>query len=175
MINLNLLPAQLKKAAHQSLEFSRWQPAMLMITFSSIIIFMATFFIHSLLSVHGQSIKAQFTASQTTSTKRTGDITAQTSQLNTTTASLATGLTKPRSWANDLGKIIAILPADVTLTSINLTSDGHIKIDGTAKTRLAFLSLQTTLTSSPLLKNVTTTSTASKRDNVPFSYSAVLP
>ncbi len=174
MMSFNLLPPDRKLAMARSAEFGRWQPAMIGIAAFSLGLLGLTFFANAMLVQHERTVQASLASSQTSGRREIGDITAQTSQLNQTISDLTIGLPQARSWSADLTKIITLLPDDISITNIKMTNDGHLTLEGLAKTRLAFLSLQTILTSTPILKNVNTSSTASRRDNVPFSYTATL-
>lgn len=175
MITLNLLPADRKHRAEVSAEEARWLPAMLTVALVAVLLAGGSFFLGSLLTVRQESLDAQLQSLQTTGQRKLSDIVNQTTKLNTSINLLSTKIGTVRSWSSDLASVINLLPADITVTALNLTSTGQLRLEGVAKTRLSFLSLQTALTNTPLLKNVTTKSTASKRENVPFVYTAQLP
>lgn len=102
------------------------------------------------------------------------DITTVTTTLNTTIVGLTQAMANPRSWASDLSRIASLIPAGITIQSMAVTGSGSVQLEGTAATRQSFISLDDALQTSPFLQQVTTTSTPSKRDNLPFVYTALI-
>jgi Tfp pilus assembly protein PilN len=122
-----------------------------------------------------QRLSAELTQLQTSARNNSAkDVTQKTTAVNATVNILATALGTPRAWAKDGSSVLSILPANVTVQKLTLQDNGQIQLTGLAKTRAVFLALQEALTSSPILQNVTTSSTASKKDDVPFDYQAAL-
>lgn len=175
MIRLNLLPAERKHQAALWLELDHWQPTMLSLMVGSIVILLVSIFVGLLLGIHDTSLQAQLKSKTTTGDQKVTLVTSQIEGLNTTIDSVARQTTTPRSWAKDVATVLNILPDNVTVTTFSLSAAGEIQLEGVAATRLAFLALQSTLTSSSVFKSVSTTSSASKRENVPFVYHAQLP
>lgn len=175
MISLNLLPTDRKHRVAVAQEQARWIPAIVEVMLVAVFLTGGTFFLHSLLEIRAQNLNNQLLSLQTSGQRKLADIVTQTTKLNTAIALLDGKVKTARSWSTDLGTIMKLLPPDVTVTSLSVSAAGQVHLEGIAKTRLSFLSLQEILTETSTLKNVTTKSTASKRDNVPFIYTAELP
>ncbi|MBI5466654.1 MAG: hypothetical protein HY975_00350, partial [Candidatus Kerfeldbacteria bacterium] len=88
--------------------------------------------------------------------------------------SLQTSLGTSRQWSTVLSNLLALLPADVTVSSLDVLNNGKVTLTGVAATRQSFLALDEAMKKSPLLTGVTTASQPSKRTDLPFSYTAVL-
>ena len=128
-----------------------------------------------MLNAHSAEVKEQLAHVRLSQTTTKGkDISATTSQLNTTIISLAIALGTPRSWASDTAVIEAGLPSAVTITSLTINVNGSFRLVGTADSRQSFVQLQEALTKNAKLKDVTTKSTASKRVDVPFDFTGTL-
>lgn len=102
------------------------------------------------------------------------DITSRTNALNDAVKALQLVLGASRSWSNDVAAVAAILPPGVTLSSLDLSAAGQLRLEGVAATRQSFLALDKALKNSQRLSQVTTTSLPAKRTNLPFAYSAAL-
>lgn len=139
MINLNLLPTDRKHAVALGDELSRWQPAMVAVATSGLILLGLTLFASAMLGVHHDSIATQLNTGPGGSQRQTDTITQQTAQLNTTISSLSAGLTQPRSWSRDLATVIDLFPADVTVTTLSLSGAGHIHLEGAASLEIGFV------------------------------------
>lgn len=174
MISLNLLPAEQKHDVALSREEARWQPAIMIVAIVSIVMVIAVYFGQAVLSLRLQTLDSQLQSLQTAGQQKLTDVIDQTTKLNADISLVDAKLGTVRSWSKDMAAILQLLPPDIAVTSLVVDTQGQVRLEGVAATRLSFLSLQTALTSSSILKNVSTTSTASKRDNVPFIYSAQL-
>ncbi len=174
MIELNLLPIEQKQRADVRRQLERWQPAMVAVMAGTVACSLVGVFVGLLLNIHDSSLKSQLDSNHSSSNQKAVEITGQIQSLNFTISSLSAPLAMTRSWSHDLVRVINEIPDAITLTKLHVTSTGEVQLEGVAQNRLAFLSLQTALTNSQVLSHVTTTSTASKRENVPFIYHAQL-
>lgn len=102
------------------------------------------------------------------------DLTRDTNHVNNQIASLRTVLGIDRDWASIIRLIMSELPSNVSLTTIKIYMGGSVTLSGTAASRSAFLGLQSALEKSKVLRNAQTADTPSKRDNLPFTYTATL-
>lgn len=172
---LNLLPPNYKQEQSRNELWHSWQRAVVLLAVVSLLSVGAAFAEHmwlqhraDLLSGTISQLQAQSTASQKE------NITTVTTTLNGTIKSLGQLVEPTRAWSHDLSAVMAIIPSDNNLQSLTLSAGGNLTLIGVARTRASFIALDEALKASPLLKNVKTTSTPSKRDNLPFTYSAVL-
>lgn len=175
MIVLNLLPAERKKGVATILTMERWRPSMLASTIVILLLVGAMQVVTWQLQRHQNDIHAQFEAQQKSlAEKETGDIRQTTLHLNDTIKQLATLTARPRAWSTDSAAILSGLPADITVSNLTIQASGQVQLEGLAKTRASFLALTKALEQNKALSSVKTSSTASKRDNIPFAFTAVL-
>lgn len=128
-----------------------------------------------MMQAHATSVTDTLAQLQRKQTSDNGtDITTTTGTLNTTIKSMTTALGTPQSWSALTQTVFTILPAGVTLTKFTLAPNGAFTLSGTADSRQTFVSLDQTLKQDPRLKNVSTTSTASKRTDVPFDFTGIV-
>lgn len=175
MTLLNLLPADVRQRLEQTRRLSRWQSSLWWLAANCIVLGVVVFFVSTWLGIHQETLRTQNISTSTAGDKRAQSITAQTQRLNSTIQMLTATIGSEHDWSASAQAVLQLLPADVTVSKLTVTSLGQVTLTGEAKTRQAFLQLQSILTSTTALKNVTTTSTASKPTNVPFAYSARLP
>lgn len=171
---LNLLPPAYRDAQLRKAHWQRWQQAAIMILVVAGLSAAATF--GSIqwqaqrighLDTQLQNIEALAAAS------KKGNVATVTQTLNNTIKKFDGIVDHPRSWNHDLSVLLGIFPAEVTIQKISLNAAGDVHVEGTATTRASFLTLDETLKKSPLLKSVATNSTPSKRNNLPYIYSAI--
>ncbi len=173
MIRLNLLPPERKQALRQRATVLRWRKVI-----SLVVIFVL---VGNGLAVAADQwlVRKQSSAQQSleqlqrqSANSEIGTITNQIRTLNNTITPLATALPTNRDWAGDIATALNLLPANVTLEQLTLNLAGDISYSGTAQTRADFISLDTLLKQEPHLKNVQTDSQASRREALPFHYTA---
>lgn len=175
MITLNLLPAADKATVLRQAVLRRWRSAVAIFFVVTIVAGLGLEAERFLLRQHQRDVSLRLGQLQAEAARSTSaDITETTQRLNRTVTALNGVSAHPRSWARDVSAVLAALPNTVTLSRVSLAADGVLTLEGVTTTRATFLSLQQLLTSSPLLTSVSTNSTASKRDNVPFLYTAVV-
>ena len=175
MLNLNLVPPQLK-AEHQSASSRhRWLVALNILAVLIIIGTAGSATAWQLLKRHGRNVHDELLQAQKQQGVGTGtDITTITSQLNATIQTMGTALGAPQAWSELAGLVIHNLPAGATIAEFSLTPNGAWRITGITDSRQTFVSLEQSLKNNPRLSKVTTTSTASKRTAVPFDFSGIV-
>lgn len=175
MVTINLLPPDDKHIIRTEHMFWRWQRALIWTMLGSLVITGGLIAGQWMLNRSSAAVRQRVTDLQQRQAKdSSSDITGLTSKLNATIKTIQTGLGTPRSWATDIAGLVAVLPADVTLTKLDITGTGHVTFEGTAATRQSFLTLDEVLKKTTLLKNVSTTSQPARRTDVPFTYTATL-
>jgi Tfp pilus assembly protein PilN len=102
------------------------------------------------------------------------DVTKLTQQVNNQIAILKKTLGTGRPVRTPAVTILNAMPKGVAITKLSFESTGIVRIEGVADTRSTFLQLQDVMKTLTVLKNATTTSTASKREQLPFIYTAKL-
>ncbi len=172
---LNLLPPERKELLDLGDMLGRWRPGLVylfVIGLCSIgALFGAEWWLQQRIDTLGQNIKTKI---QLNSRQGALDIGQATVRVNEKAALLSQSLPQARDWAASLHAIISAMPKDVSIVSIDITQTGGVTIKGVAKTRAIFLDLDSVLKASPRLKNVATSDTASKREQLPFTYTATL-
>ncbi len=175
MITLDLLPPAQKRQLRLATMTDRWQQALVTAALVTVIVAAATVAELTALRQRANRTHRQLETIQASIQKDAAlDITARTDALNTAVKVLQQVLGRTRSWSDDIAKIIAILPPGVTLSSLDLQTNGQVRLEGLAATRQSFLALDKALKNDKQLSNVTTTSVPAKRTNLPFTYSASL-
>lgn len=168
---LNLLPAERQK---ELLQFQMWQNIIRLLIIPAILAFLLVLGSGVTLwqlERHQIDIKAD-EAKQVAAKTPSSDVTKLTQQVNDAARILRTTLPKSTDWSAEIVGILAAVPSDISLTKCTISATGAVTIEGVADTRASFLALQKSLTTTPLLKGAKTTDTASKRENIPFKYTA---
>jgi Tfp pilus assembly protein PilN len=176
MLALNLIPPQLK-AEHQTIVvWRRWFSALRVLLILVIIGTAGSVAVWRLLVRHEQVIRDDFNRLQQQGIGAGTDITTTTSKLNTTIQTISATLGTPQSWTELTRTVLDGLPSGATVSTFVLNPGGVFQINGLADSRQTFINLEQALKNNPRLKNITTTSSASKRTAVPFDFSGtVLP
>lgn len=175
MLALNLIPPQLKDERQAVAVLKRWLSALRVLLFIVIFGTVGSIAAWQFLVRHDAAIQSDFDRLQQQQGVGTGtDITATTGKLNTTIQTISTTLGTPQSWPELTRTVLDILPDGVTITTFTLNPSGTFQITGSAESRQSFINLEQLLKNSPRLKNVTTTSSASKRTAVPFDFSGIV-
>jgi len=118
--------------------------------------------------------REELTLQQQATGSSTIDLTRDTTKVNTQIELLKTVLGTDRDWSSLVRGILDELPPEVQLTSLKIAMGGGVTLTGTADTRASFLALQSALSKSSLLSNARTSDTPSKREALPFTYTASL-
>lgn len=172
---LNLLPPERRALIRRVKELSRWQAAAWSLTVFSIIgaggLVVLDRFMQNEVSTVSTEFHQRLAATDQT---ELGTIRRNIEEFNQTSALLHQSLPGTTGWAVDLVELLNTLPTGITLQSTILRADGSLTLTGTAAARADFLALDEKLKGSPWLKNVATTSTPSKREDLPFVYTAIL-
>lgn len=174
MLALNLIPPQLK-ADHQTIIlWRRWFSALRVLLILVIIGTAGSATIWQLLVRHELTIREDFNRLQQQGIGAGTDITTTTSKLNATIQTVSATLGTPQSWTELTEAVLDSLPGGVTVSNFILNPGGTFQISGLADSRQIFINLEQSLKNNPRLKNVTTTSSASKRTAVPFDFSGTV-
>jgi Tfp pilus assembly protein PilN len=175
MIRLNLLPPErLRKLASEA-TIGRWRLAAWLMTGAAAIVLIGFFILsyglkarQEKLAADVQKLNAQFDTSDS------GAIRRQIKSLNAAGAVFDQALVSNRSWAADMAAILNSLPAKTQLLELVITENGDVTISGVSKVRADFLAFDDAIKKNTLLGNVQTDSTASRRENLPYRYTATL-
>lgn len=175
MLALNLVPPKIKSEQRSSASLHQWLSIMVILTVFSLLGTAAGVVIWQLMERHAKTVHTELTQLQQKQSAANGtDITTTTSALNTTIKTVSTALGTPQSWATLSQTVFATLPSGVTLTKFSLAPNGAFTISGTADSRQTFVNLDQSLKKDSRLRNVATTSTASKRTDVPFDFTGIV-
>jgi len=169
---LNLLPPadqasrRLLQRYHVWLQIARW-PAILVICL--LVIAQATSF---RLARHQTTIQAEeIRVKAEASASPSGDVTKMTAEVN----EAVTRLLAARStfvFPSRVATLLNTIPTDIRIQKIDIKDSGQVTIEGVAATRASFLAIDQALKQASFLTRVATTSTASKREDLPFTYTA---
>ncbi len=172
MYSLNLLPDERKRAIVLGRRLRQWRGATIVAIIGSCFSILSVVALQWTLNEQVKTSATTLASWQALSAKReSGQIKEVTSRLNLTLSELQ-GLFVPLSSApTSPAELFAILPDEISLTTFTAQPDGRFQFSGLAATRSSFLALRTALESSTLITSVTTDSTASQRENLPFEYS----
>lgn len=174
-MSLNLLPPDYKDQLAKKNLWQHWQRALVFVMSVCLLLTAGTFAEERWLAARARQLGTDLDQAKISATAgQKENVSTVTTTLNTTIKNLGQVVTTPRSWSHDVSQVAAILPADVTLQNLSVATGGVISLEGIAPTRVAFIALDDALRKSPLLKNVQTKSAPSKRENLPFLYTAVL-
>ncbi len=121
-------------------------------------------------TIHEHLLSLQQQQAQNSST----DISATTSTLNDTIKTLRSTLGTPQSWSANAAVVLRALPTGTTLSQLTIGPGRAFHVVGIADTRQTFLSLDSALQNPDVFSNVRTSSTASKRQSVPFDYQGTI-
>lgn len=173
MIALNLLPPQIRRAQARAIIFEAWKRAMVVLAIGCILINAGLFAMAHMLQVRQQRVESDFTKlSQQVDNSDLGTIRRNITTLDDTLRSVSQIIPTDRNWAGEMSKLVQSLPAGVLVTQLDWTPAGSITLHGIAKLRSDFVDLDAALKANPNLTNVQTSSQASRRDTLPFEYTA---
>lgn len=174
-MSLNLLPPTYQHKLAARALWRQWRLAAIALAIVSVLITASLLSQQRWFDRRLVQLDRQVTQLQQASTgPQSENITSITTALNGTIKELTQVVDAPRAWSYDLSLVMAIIPSAVTLQTVSLSSDGSLTLSGVAKTRASFIALDEALKKSPLLQSVTTTATPSRRENLPFTYTAVV-
>lgn len=174
--SLNLLPPTAKRVVRLEELYDRWRGGLL--TLSVVLALLAGGLSAErwLLAAHDEDLQAELQHQQAIINQKGAlDITRATLEVNNKITLLSSALPVSRHWSATIGPILAELPAGIVVDTLEISSAGKVTLKGVAQTRASFLALQAAMATSSALDQPTTTDTASKRENLPFTYVANLP
>lgn len=175
MYTLNLLPPKIQQQSAITETRQRWTRASVVLCLFIVGSFVVAGSAWFMLSRHAQSLQQQLEATRLAQSKNSAtDITATTTQLNTTIKTFAAAIDVPQQWSRNAVTVLQLLPKGTSLSEFSLDAANVFHLVGTADTRQTFLNLDAALKKSPVVTNISTTSTASKRTDVPFDYTGTL-
>ena len=175
MLGLNLIPPEQKNQIKQAHRLHHWLNAVLILTVICLLGDGLGGLSLTILKRHQAQIHQQLVEQNAAAAKQNReDITTATNKFNQTVSAQTTLLGPVRNWSKDATDILGLFTNDVTVNNLTIQADGHWQIDGLAATRQSFLTLDQLLKKSPLLREVSTTATASKRTDIPFNYTGRL-
>ncbi len=177
MLALNLLPPKVKTSYIAAAFFSHLRHILLSGFIILLIGNIGAMGIQFLLHRHATATQSELESQKNNQATSNGqDITHITSELNATIKMVATTLGEPRSWASDVSVILNGLPAAITISELTMNPNGQFTLVGKADSRQAFIEVENALKNNTRLQKITTTSTASKRTALPFTFSGfVIP
>jgi hypothetical protein len=172
---LNLLPPNQKQVVSEENTVIHWRGSLLLVAMMGLLMIAGLALAHFQLQSRVRQTGDQLTQQQLI-LQRTGatDITAVTERVNFDINLLSQALGAELRWVTALTNITALVPSRIKITKLTITTRRQVTLEGVAETRAVFLGFDSTLRNTKLLTNVSTTSTASLRENLPFIYHAVL-
>lgn len=175
MLTLNLLPPA-RKQQLKYLELGRRFRAIAILMTVTVLILIG---LAEITNLHLQQEQAQVATDLATARIRSakseaGDISQTTLRLNQTIRAVADVLPVAPQWAVMTRRLLSVLPDSIFVSNLEIDAPGNFVIEGLADTRMSFTSLNQALKSAPELSNVTTTSTAAKRESIPFRYTGLI-
>jgi hypothetical protein len=175
MISLNLLPPEHRRLYAQSLILDRWKGGLLVITIGCICLNAVLFGGIIILRQRASSASAHVTElTKQIDQSDVGPIKRDIQTLDQTLSRLRQIIPAGRSWSKEIASVVVSLPTGITLSEVIWTTQGDITLRGIANVRADFIALDAKLKTHPLLENIQTQSQASRRDTLPFEYTAHL-
>jgi Tfp pilus assembly protein PilN len=172
---LNLLPPDQKRLVSEVHVVTHWRGGLLLIAIFSLMMVGGLVWTNADMQNRAQQLDEQLHHQQSVLQKSgTTDITAATVRLNIEIGLLSQALVSNRKWSDTAQDLISLATDKVRITKVVINARRQVTIEGVAETRVSFISFGTALQQAKSLSNVTTTSTASLRENLPFIYHAVL-
>jgi len=172
---LNLLPPTLQAQRRAEARFSAINRLLRIPTIGIVLTIILTQSALFLMQQHYQSLrKDEMRAREEAAATPSADVTKLTQRVNNQISVLRKSLGTTRNFHNPVVTLLNSFPAGITITKITIEPAGTVRIEGVADTRSSFLLLQDVMKSSSVVKNATTTSTASKREQLPFIYTGKL-
>lgn len=175
MLQLNLLPPTLKHDLSAQESNRHWRSSFIILLVFCLVGISGLLTTKIYLQRHADAVHAELLELQRRQAEDAStDITATTNTLNTTIKQLRTAVPALQYWDRDLLTVLHALPAGVRLTEVQVSAGHVFRVTGTADTRQTFLALDTALKNPATFSKVTTTSSASKRQDVPFDYTGTI-
>lgn len=175
MISLSLLTAERKHMIETERRLRRWVRALIVVIAGNAVIIGGMQYAIITLRSQQTDVQGTYTALLDAEKKiQRTSLTQTITDLNNLVKIESTAFSTHPAWALSVADILADIPDQIMLTSLEIKKNGEVVLIGSAITRAAFLKLQETLAASPHLSNATTDATASKRENIPFTYQATL-
>lgn len=175
MLLLNIIPPAIKNDYRSTEQLDHWRNVAISALVTILIGTAGAVGAWVMMDRHATTVATELRQlQQTQSTANGKDITATTGQLNTTIKLLTATLGTPRSWSSNTATIITGLPKAISISSLTIEASGQFHLIGTADTRQSFVQLEEALKSNTQLSKIATTSTASKRTDVPFDFSGTV-
>ena len=175
MLRLNLLPLERKRAWELTQQFQRWRGALVV---AGLACLLANAALYALDQYQNDQVAASATDladwTKLNAKRESGQVTKTTTELNATVSGLQSIFSPISAAPGIVASFFNSLPSEITVTEAKFSSDGAFTFSGTATTRAAFLALRASLEANPAISNVTTDSTASVREKVPFLYTGQL-
>lgn len=173
---LNLLPRTTKRLVELEATYDRWRGGLIVLIVVLTLFSGSLFGLQWMLEQRDHDLQAELRQEQALMNRKGAlDISQATIRVNEKITLLSATLPTGRNWAAVIRPILGEIPSGIEITGLEITATGQVSIKGTAKTRAAFLSLQQAMSTSKALVNPVTSDTASKREDLPFTYSASLP
>ncbi len=170
---LNLLPQQEKEELELHEILGRWQPSVYLLLMIGVVAFAGLFAARWVLDQRAKTLTQNIqTKIQLNSRQGALDIGQATVRVNEQARLLSQSLSGDMRWSEALTQILSVLPNDISVASLEITMSGSVSLKGVAKTRSSFLALDTALKGATFLTQVQTSDTASKREQLPFTYTA---
>lgn len=171
MMLLTLLPDNRRGAMAATMLRQSWRRALSMLGLVSVIAVGTLGGLNVMLERRAQSLQSTLASMEAADARsQAGNLTKTTNQLNSTIKVFSDIMVNYQPWSSNLGRLITALPTGISVTALKVDATGHFTLEGMASTRTSFLNLQQALTAADWLQNIATTSTASRRDNLPFIY-----
>ncbi len=171
---LNLLPAQRKADIALRRTFEQWRRAGIIIILGVVLSSAGIAGVTMQLRQRTTDVSTDIALLAQSPTSKNTAITTSTNSLNQTIRLFSSILPTSRSWNASIATILNELPNNITVSQCLIRPDGTFTLVGTAATRSSFLELDTTMKTSKKFTGVSTNSQASRKDNVPFSYTGAL-
>ena len=172
---LNLLPPSLQAQRRTESRFETINRLLRIPTIGMIITILFAQTVLFVMQRHYQSLKRdEVRARELAAATPSADVTKLTQRVNNQISVLRKTLGSTRNYHTPIVGLLNSLPAGITITKVTFEPAGTVRIEGIADTRSSFLLLQDVMKSSTVVKNATTSSTASKREQLPFVYTGKL-
>ena len=173
MISLNLLPPRRLRHLATAVVLSRWRATAWLVTGSALLAVISLQAVSFWLNDRNDTLLTEVqTFDQQFDRSEAGAIRRQIKSLNAAADIFDQAMPMGRSWSADLGLLINSLPSNAALTELTLTANGEVRLAGISKIRADFLAFDEAIKKNGVLTNVQTTSTANRRENLPYQYTA---
>lgn len=172
---LNLLPPPLQAQRRAEGRMAMINRLLRIPTIGALVILFATQGVVMIMQQHYHALQRdEVRAREEAAATPSADVTKLTQRVNNQIALLRKTLSTTRNLHAPIVSLLNSFPSGVSITKITFEPNGNVKIEGIADTRSTFLTLQEVMKSSTVIKNATTASTASKREQLPFIYTGRL-